>query len=307
MWMTIQVEYEAVNPMANKQPFEQYLSAAPTRMFRRDGTISAFKTLYSNFIRILTDQMREINAKVIRDKSGLRLARFLHFTLKMVKYAPLEGCGWQPLSECLSKKKVIINIDNNDERCFGYSLLYFLVRANLPKRNGNCLRATLYKEEMFQRHNLDTLLYPIIPNDVHLYVDLLKMNINVFSFFDDEGHARHPLTISRKSHERVVNLLYWKDHYAQITSLFRLFSDITKHDHEQQICLRCLGHFCTEESYARLNSSAPETTSCQCFMCSLRQAPNRHKSNLTSTGIVLKHRLLCMQTSNPSSSRLVDR
>ena len=33
VWMTIQVVYEPVNPMAKKQPFEQYLSAAPTRMF----------------------------------------------------------------------------------------------------------------------------------------------------------------------------------------------------------------------------------------------------------------------------------
>ena len=36
VWLTVQVEYEPVNPLANKVPFEQYLSAAPTRIFRRD-------------------------------------------------------------------------------------------------------------------------------------------------------------------------------------------------------------------------------------------------------------------------------
>ena len=173
VWMTIQVEYEAVNFMANKQPFEQYLNAGPTRMFRRDKTISAFKNLYSNSLRILTDRIREFNAKFIRDKSGLRLAKVLQFTLKMVKYALLEGRGWQPLPEFLSKKKAIINIVNNDERCLGYSLLYFHERANLPERNRNCFRATIYKNEMFRRHNLDTLPYPISPYDVHLYEDLL--------------------------------------------------------------------------------------------------------------------------------------
>ena len=76
------------------------------------------------------------------------------------------------------------------------------------------------------------------------------MNINIF-FFDDEGRARHPLVISRKNYEHVANLLYWKGHYAPITNIIRLFSDITKHDHEHQICLHCLGHFRTEESYAR--------------------------------------------------------
>ena len=71
VWMTIQFEYEPVNPMANKQPFEQYLSAAPTRMFRRDGTISAFTNPYIDSLRILTDRIREFNAKFIRDQSGL--------------------------------------------------------------------------------------------------------------------------------------------------------------------------------------------------------------------------------------------
>ena len=39
VWMTVQVEYEPVNPLANKQPFEQYLRDGPTRMFRRDKTV----------------------------------------------------------------------------------------------------------------------------------------------------------------------------------------------------------------------------------------------------------------------------
>ena len=83
-------------------------------MFKRDGTISAFANPYIDFLRILTDQIREFNAKFIADKSGLRLASVLQFTLKIVKYAPLEGRGWQPLPKFLAKKKAIINIQNND-------------------------------------------------------------------------------------------------------------------------------------------------------------------------------------------------
>ena len=161
MWMTVQVEYEPVNFMANNQRFEQYLSAAPTRIFKCGGTVLAFANPYIDSLRILTDRIREFNAKFIRDKSGLRLASVLQFTLKMVKYAPLEGRGWQPLPEFLAKKEAIINIRNTDERCFGYSLLYILERDNLPKRNGNCCQITLFKKEMLQRHHLDTRPYPI--------------------------------------------------------------------------------------------------------------------------------------------------
>ena len=104
---------------------------------------------------------------------------------------------------------------------------------------------------MFQRHQLDTLPYPILPNDVHFYDDQLKMNINVFFYFDDKGRARHPLVISRKNYDCVANLLYWMAHYAPIKSISRLFKDITKHKEQQNICLRCLGHFMTKESFAR--------------------------------------------------------
>ena len=256
--MSVQVEYEPVNPIANKQFFEQYLNAAPTRILRRDETVSAFGNPYIDLLRILTDKIREFNAKFIHDKSDLRLARVLQFTLKIKKYAPLEGGGWQPLSKFLEKKKAIINIHNDDERCFGYAVLYFLDRQIDDHRHEN--RANLYSEEIFERNGLVNLPYPIGPNDVQLYEDQLQININVFSFFDNEGRARHQLVISQKNYDCVANILYWKQHYAPITSIPRLFSDITKHNHQKHFCLRCLGHFSSEEVLARTRSSVPETT-----------------------------------------------
>ena len=89
VWVTIQVAYEPVKPMANKEPFEQYLSAAPTRIFYNNGPVTATANPYIGNLRILTDRIKVFNAKFIRDKSGLRLAAVLQFILKMVKYAPL--------------------------------------------------------------------------------------------------------------------------------------------------------------------------------------------------------------------------
>ena len=140
--MTVQVEYEPVNPLANKQYFEQYLSAAPNRRFRRDETISAFGYPYIDFLQLLTNQIREVHAKFIHDKSGLRLPKVLQITLKIVKYAPPERRGWQPLPAFLSKEKAIINIQNEEERCFGYALLYFLERERMPEKW--CHRVAVY-------------------------------------------------------------------------------------------------------------------------------------------------------------------
>ena len=112
--MTVLVEYEPVNPLANKELFKQYLSATLTRIIRRDKPVSAFENPYIDSLRILTDRIIKFNAKFIRDKSGLRLARVVQFTLKMVKYAPREKRGWQPLPEFLAKTRGNINIQNND-------------------------------------------------------------------------------------------------------------------------------------------------------------------------------------------------
>ena len=180
MWILIQVEYEPVNPVANKQPLEQYLSAAQTRIFRREKKIFAFENPYIDSLQILTDRIRECNAKFISDKSGLRLARVLQFTLKIVKYAPLEGRGWKQMPKFLSKMKAVINIQNDDERCFSYAVHFFVQRPQLPDRNFHCNREYLYTNKMFHRHNLVTLPYPISLNDVHLYKNLLQININMF-------------------------------------------------------------------------------------------------------------------------------
>lgn len=90
-WIAVQVEYEHVYFLANKTLFEQYLCAVPTRMLRSDGKIYEVKNPYINLILILTNRIRELNAKFIRDKSGIRLARVMQLTLKIVKYACFEG------------------------------------------------------------------------------------------------------------------------------------------------------------------------------------------------------------------------
>ena len=70
--VTVLVEDEPANPMANKQPFEQYLSGAPSHIFRHEKTLSALSNIYIDY---LTDRIREFNVKFICDKFGLRLAR----------------------------------------------------------------------------------------------------------------------------------------------------------------------------------------------------------------------------------------
>ena len=296
VWITVQVRYEPAKPETDKREgFDQYLSAAPTRIFKRDVTIMATRNPYIDFMRILTERIKEYNAKFIRDKFGLRLAGIFQLILKLSKYQPLQGSGWQPLPEFLVKKKAILNIHNVDERCFGYSLLYFIDR---PRNRNHLERAIYYTDEMFNRNNLNSLPYPISPNDVHLYEDKLLVNINVFTFFDDKGVARHPLVISRKNYSKVANLLYWKGHYAPIVNISRLFSDITKHKRLKHICLRCLAISQPVIYSLVTNNYVRATTSCRYYMCFRCQELNAPKLSSINLKIQQRHLLLYTLTSS---------
>ena len=143
--------------LVNKQPIEQYLIAAPTRMFRHDETIYAFKNPNVDSLQILTDRIKKFNAKFIRYKYGLRLGIVFQFILKMVKYAPLEERGWQRLLDFITKKQSIIYIQNKDHRCFRYALLYFFEHERLPEKF--CHRASVLKNKCF-----GTTIWTLSPN-----------------------------------------------------------------------------------------------------------------------------------------------
>ena len=86
----------------------------------------------------------------------------------------------------------------------------------------------IFTNEMFFRHNIKIISYPLLPNYVYLYKNFFQININMFAFFLDKGHARLRLVISRKNYDNVANLFYWTNYNAFIISILRSISHITK-------------------------------------------------------------------------------
>ena len=151
------------------------------------------------------------NAKFIREKSGLILAEIYSITLKISHFNPLFGIGYQKLHKFLAKKEAIINVKNNDERCFGYSILAALLPDD-PNRHAYLPRR--YSDPDFAEHGLDSIEYPVSPIDLPRIEQQLNISINVIGFYDDNGKARYPLYCSRHVSETVVDLLYWNGHFA---------------------------------------------------------------------------------------------
>ena len=71
-WMTLLVHYEPVNRNdETHKGIDAYISASLTKIFKRFGIISGWGNPYRFGIGILTDKIKELNAQLIRDKSGL--------------------------------------------------------------------------------------------------------------------------------------------------------------------------------------------------------------------------------------------
>ena len=114
--------------------------------------------------------------------------------------------------------------------------------------------------------------------------------------------------ISRKNYKRVANLLYWKDHYAPITSIPSLFSDITKHTHQKYFCLRCFGHF----SFEQVLTPHKELCTRDDFMSVLHVLPTPGSKQAQIKFFNYKFCTMApfviyMRTPSPSLSRSVDR
>ena len=115
-------------------------------------------------------------------------------------YEPLAaGSNYKALPAFLKKKHAIVNVRNQDNRCFGYAVLSAIYHGRLANaaQNTHAYRAANYTAEMFQQHQLDGLDYPVTPADVPEIERRVGLSINVFAYYDDEGRARYPVYISR--------------------------------------------------------------------------------------------------------------
>ena len=124
------------------------------------------------------------NALYVRQSSGLVLADVLSFRFNVCEYLPLVGREFKQVPTFLAQKKAIVNIQNTDNRCFGYAMASALappfVHGEHAYRPGNY-------NYLFREKGLDQLTYRVEVASIPAIEDRLGVGINVYSFFDDEG------------------------------------------------------------------------------------------------------------------------
>ena len=160
------------------------------------------------FINLESTDIKEILSKMIRqilnnigiyqkNGSGWYFKEVLNLEIHTVNYKPMKGSSYIPLPDFITKKKVIINIQNKDEKCFQWSILRYLYPLN---KNG--IRVSNLKK---YENELNFNDFPVKLKDITIFENQNPSipGINVFSV--NENNKIYPLRLNKKDSQKSVD------------------------------------------------------------------------------------------------------
>ena len=172
--------------------------------------------------------------------SGWNLKRILNIKVHMGAYTPLVGSCYIPLPQELHKKKAVLNIQNDDDKCIAWCLLAHM----FPKTNNqNPCKVSSYRQN---EHDIDMtgVTFPTPLKDIARIESNNSLSINVFSYDGVNGVIPQRISRNIRNQEHHVNLLLLtevdKRHYCLIRNFSRLMGQRTKKNGKQYYCYNCL-------------------------------------------------------------------
>ena len=176
--------------------------------------------------------------------SNWRFQRVISLDVHFTDFQPLRGSTFLPLPSKISTKKAVINMKNNDDQCFKWSVVRALHPVDIHPE-----RITKELKDQSERLDWSGLKFSVKLDQIVIFEKFNpSISINVFGF---EGVV-YPLRLSKSKRTQIVNLLLISDgekqHYCLIKSLSRLLSSqVSSHKESNVFCLNCLNHFPNEE------------------------------------------------------------
>ncbi|GFW18500.1 c2H2-type domain-containing protein [Trichonephila clavipes] len=132
--------------------------------------------------------------------SGWTLDKILKLELNIAKYQPLCPSSYIPLPKKLADKKAILNIKNEDQKCFVWCLLAHKLKID-RKYKANSIHHYIPHESEIKLGNVKC---PVPLTSISTLEKLNNVRINVFGFEDEIL----PLHVSSREDLDCINLLY---------------------------------------------------------------------------------------------------
>ena len=172
--------------------------------------------------------------------SGFVVQKIDHLDININKFKHIRGSSYIATPAALVGNNFLLNIRNNDNKCFAYSVLAAMFPEKEHKQRQNKYKPSLHKL------NLDDIELPMSLTDVPKFEKQNNIGINVFGF---EKNKFLPLYLSKVKTHKIIPLLLLTDglisHYYLITNFhaFMARQFCGKEHHRYKFCERCLHGF----------------------------------------------------------------
>lgn len=205
---------------------------------------SDLELIFSQIVDTLNIQSEEFQEK----ESGWAIEKLLFIEINFNKYNPMRGSSYIPLPQLIKQKRAVINVKNNDQACFAWSIM----AAKYPNVD-NSNRTTSYPHYTCEQFGLvlNNISFPTPLKEIPQFEILNDLSINVYGLEDDQIVG--PLYYTACKKENHVNLLLLVDgensHYCWIKNLSALVgTQLSKRQNKKFICDGCLIFFRNESS-----------------------------------------------------------
>lgn len=203
--------------------------------------------LYLNTIHTFEKKLSEFQQR----ESGWTCESMSHLEININKYTPFRGGSYLDLPSVVKNTKSCINIRNNDNHCF----LWSVIAALFPQKNHVCRTSSYphYSKVL----NIDGMSFPPSFKDIRIFEKMNNLSINVYGL-DNKHNVTGPLYITTSRKCSHVNLLYiqknGKGHYCLIKNLLRLVKrQVTDHKGNMFLCESCLQTFVSKTKFTSHN------------------------------------------------------
>ena len=210
--------------------------------------------LYNEMVDEIEEEIQKVQNA---EGSGWEFLKVIKLVLHTTKWEPIYGSSYIPLDPYLANKKALINMQNEDDKCFMWSVL----RALYPK-NKNAERIDKDLKSKQDNINMKGICYPVNLKAID-HFEHLNPNISISVLGYNKEERVFPLRISKYTgcdYDIVLLLLKEaekgengeikeKTHYTLVKNKSALIaSQINNHEHKRHLCLNCFNSFNSPET-----------------------------------------------------------